>query len=112
MDWAEIFGVVLLVICSNFTCIGSRALSTVLLLGQNTVSVSFSSMFVEDVFLAMTVTCLGNFVHLKVRSWLRRLETPFLEEINIGFGTRSLVGLVLDDVNSLQSFKSSHDVGS
>lgn len=85
-DGAEVFRVILLIISSHLSGFASGGV----LLRKNTLGVSLASKLME------VTVCLGLSGLLDVTVWTRhgRLEAPFLEEVNIGLGTRSLVLLV------------------
>jgi len=104
-NWAEVLGIVLLVVCADLTGLSVSSSSSRRPLRQNLVGCSLATNLVQKAM----VTRLGYFVHLEVRTRLSGLETPFVEKVDIGLGTGSLVVVVGNDVNLVQSFEASHD---
>ena len=102
LDRAEVLGIVLLIVCCNLASIRGTRPS---LLNQNAVGGCLASNFVKKAM----VTGLRDLVYVEVWPGFGGLETPLLEEVDVGFGTRSLVLLVRNDFNLLQAVKSSHD---
>jgi hypothetical protein len=84
-DRAKILRVVLLIVSSHLA-----GLTSGILLRKNAVSGSLASKLVK------VTVCLALDSLLDVTVWTRqgRLEAPFLQEVNVGLGTRSLVLLV------------------
>ena len=54
------------------------------------------------------MTGFRSFLQLNERSWLGRLEAPFLEKVDVRLETVLLVLLVGDDLDLLQSLESRH----
>jgi hypothetical protein len=65
--------------------------------------------FVEEV---AVFASMSDLVHLEVRARHGGLKPPFLEKVDIGLGTVTLVLLVVNELNSLQALKRRHDAGS
>ena len=57
------------------------------------------------------MTSLLHLVHLKVRTWFGRFETPLAEKVDVGFNAGSLVFLVMYESYSVQALKGGHDDG-
>jgi hypothetical protein len=76
-------------------------------LDQNFMSLRLASKLVEKTM----VSSLGDFVYMEIWTGLGGLETPFLEQRNVGLETRSLVLAVAYDLDLLEALKSSHDCG-
>jgi hypothetical protein len=54
------------------------------------------------------VTMLFDFVHLEVWSFHCGLESPFLQEVDVGLGSATLVSLVGSDGNLRKTLESRH----
>ena len=98
LDGTEILGVVLLVLSSHFSGLASAGI----LLRENAVGMSSASKLMESIAMSLGLSGL-----LCVEVWARHggLEAPFLEEVDIGLGTRSLVLLVGYKSDLLQSLE-------
>ena len=81
---------------------------TMLLLSQYTLGCGLATVLVKETMLAS----LSDLVHLEIRTRHGGLEAPFLEEPDIRLGTVTLVLLVVNELDSLQALKGSHDAGS
>lgn len=99
-DGAEILRIVLLVIRRHLSALSRAGI----LLRKNAMGVSLASKLVE---LPVSASLCG-LLHLEVWASQGRLEAPFLEEVDIRLGTRSLVLLVGYETDLLQSLKSRH----